>query len=69
MHFVFNVEYRRKQDCCSVEANLATITYLGYYQIINAGVSHYNTYCMSNRNANQINLICQQGKRNMTLSL
>ena len=29
----------RKQDCCLVEVNLATLTYWAYYQILNIGVS------------------------------
>ena len=40
----FNVECRRKQDCCWVEVNLATLTYMGYYQILNIGVSLYIIY-------------------------
>ena len=34
----FKVECRRKQDCCWVEVNLATLTYRGYYRIIDIGV-------------------------------
>ena len=33
------VECWRKSDCCRVELNLATLTYWGYYQILNIGVS------------------------------
>ena len=35
----FKVECRCKQDCCWVEVNLATLTYWGYYQLLNVGVS------------------------------
>ena len=34
---LFKVEC--KHDCCWVEVNLATLTYLGYYQILDIGVS------------------------------
>ena len=35
----FNVECWRKQEICWVEVNLATLIYLGYYQILNIGLS------------------------------
>ena len=45
MHLLFKVECRHKQDCCWVEVNLATLTYWGYYQILNIGVSlNIDTY-------------------------
>ena len=33
----FKVECRRRYDCCWVEVNLATLTFWGYYQILNIG--------------------------------
>ena len=33
------VECQRKNDCCWVEVNLATLVYWGYYQMLNIGVS------------------------------
>ena len=35
----FNVECWCKQDCCLVEVNLTSLTYWGYYKILNIGVS------------------------------
>ena len=42
----FMVECRHKQDCCWVEVNLATLTYWGYYQILNIGVSGIYERCV-----------------------
>ena len=36
---LINVECWHKSDCCWLEANLATLTCWGYYQILNIGVS------------------------------
>ena len=38
----FKVECWCKQDCYWVEVNLATLTYWGYYQILNIGISVKN---------------------------
>ena len=35
----FKVECCRKQDCCRVKVNLATLTHWGYYQILKNCVS------------------------------
>ena len=35
----FKVDCWRRQDCCWVEVNLATLTYWGCNQILNIGVS------------------------------
>ena len=39
MHFAVKVESQCKRDCCWVDGNLATLTYWGYNQILNTGVS------------------------------
>ena len=38
------VECRYKQDCCWDDVNLATLTYWGYYQILNIGISLIQTH-------------------------
>ena len=43
------MECQHKQDCCWVEVNMATLTYWGYYQILNIGVS----LSLSQREQNQ----------------
>ena len=42
---LIKVMCRHKQDCCWVEVNLATLTYWGYCQIVNIGVSLFVMLC------------------------
>ena len=52
----FKVERRRKQDCCWVEVNQATLSYWGYCQILKIGVSHSQYNSLLNNLIN--NLFC-----------
>ena len=62
MHLPSKVGGRRRQDCCWVEVNLATLTFWGYYRILSIFVSIplLNNNNNNNKDNNTSQAFCQQ---------